>query len=207
MNMNMFSLKQPGGGIPNVTGALQPGMMFNRPTVSQIGGSGLGGLPMGLPGTYQPPIPGTFGNLPNLPGVNPSLPINPQNLPGVVPNNLNPLPGIALNSGLMLPSMRQPIPGLPGSQQQNLGQQPPKFPISPNMLPGTSNLPGTQANKPFGFPQQNVGFPQQNIGFPQQSVGFPQQNVGFPSQSVGFPPQNLGFPPQIPSTIPKPPQK
>jgi hypothetical protein len=158
MNLNQFSFNK--GGIPNI----QPGMMYNRPTISQIGVSGLGGfggLPMGMPNTY-PQGPGSMlsnpSNIPNLPSSNlpTQMPGIPTGLPGVPTN----IPG--------LPGMRPPMPGMTqsnlGSQPPNVGQQPlmpgfkpPGFP--PGLGSGLPGLPGTMpgiGSKPFvpGFPPQ-----------------------------------------------------
>lgn len=157
MNFNVFSFKQ--GGIPNVQGGMQPGMMYNRP--AQIGG--LGGMPMGLQGNYPPGLPGT--NIPPLPGTG-NLPLS---MPGVRP----PMPGLpqGLNQvplGSQPPTIGQQAPMIGG------GFKPPGFPTSlPTGLPGTglpglpglpgmSVLPGMQGlpgTKPFFPPQQGQNLP------------------------------------------------
>lgn len=162
MNLGMFSFANK-GGIPNI----QPGMMFNRPTVSQIGASGLGGLPMGLPGTFP-------SNIPNLPPSN-----VPSSIPGL-PTGLPPGLSTGIPSGLpsSLPGMRPPLPGM---TQPTLGSQPPTVGQQPPLMPGF---------KPPGFPP---GLPGLGAGLP----GLPgMPNIGQKPFVPGFPPQQnpVGLP-------------
>ena len=163
MNFNMFSFKQ--GGIPNVQGGMQPGMMYNRP--AQIGG--LGGMPMGLPGTYPPGLPGTSmtpplpnaGNMPlSMPGVRPPMPGLPQGL-NQVPLGSQP-PTIGQQAPMIGgfkpqgPGFPTGLPNLPGTGLPGTGL--PGLPGLPGMsnLPGMSSLPGMNlpGTKPFFPPQQ-----------------------------------------------------